>query len=367
MTAVASFNLRSALCTAAALALGFGLAGAPAALAQQQTKVIVGGAATTTQTLGVYYSSLPLEIYWKEEGLDVEFIGLPGLNAALQALETGKVHVVPGSNSALFALIEKYPDIGMKAFFTHTSAFSSMMPAVPADSPLTTVADLEGKTVGVQTLAASQVKLTQALLQLAGRNPASVSFIAVGEGVEAAHALQTKRVDALALFDGLYAAIESEGTKLRELTSDFVDRDKVGFFAALIARQDYIAKNRDTVVRLGRGVAKSVLFAQTNPEAAVRIHWKVYPATKPRGLSEEDAMRKSLMPLQARLKNVEMPGDLFGNSTDTQIEGYMKLLVAGGLMKKPMPISTFWDPSLLKEINDFDREKVKQQAREWKP
>jgi NitT/TauT family transport system substrate-binding protein len=349
-----------------ACVLAAGAAAAPhSVLAQKRTKVIVGGAVTTMQTLAAYFSSLPLELYWKDEGLDVEVIGLPGANVALQALQAKKVDMVPGTHSALFAMLEKFPDVGLKTYFIHTNALNSL-PAVLDKSPLQTIAELSGKTVGVQSLANSQVPMIKALVQQTGGNPASVTFLAVGEGVEAAHALTTQRVDALALYDGLYAGIEGEGVKLRELKSDFVARDKVGFNAGLIVRQEDIEKNRPMLIGLARGVAKSILFAQTNPEAAVQIHWKVYPATKPRGISEAEAMRKSLMPLQARLKNVEMPGDLFGNVTETQIIGYQNLLVTGGQMKAPIPPSKVWDPSMIREINNFDRDKIVRQAREWK-
>lgn len=351
--------LKSGLLAAAAAAVPQGV------FAQQRTKVVVGGAVTTMQTLAAYFSSLPLELYWKDEGLDVEVVGLPGANVALQALQSKKVDMVPGTHSALFALLEKFPDIGLKTYFIHTNALNSL-PAVLDKSALQNISDLNGKTVGVQSLANSQVPMIRALVQQGGGNPASVQFLAVGEGVEAAHALTTLRVDALALYDGLYAGIEAEGVKLRELRGDFVSRSNVGFNAGLIVRQEDIDKNRPMLIGLARGVAKSILFAQTNPEAAVRIHWKVYPATKPRGVPDAEAMRKSLMPLQARLKNVDMPGDLYGNVTDAQILGYQNLLVAGGQMKGVIPNAKVWDPSMLREINNFDRERVIRQAREWK-
>jgi NitT/TauT family transport system substrate-binding protein len=337
-----------------------------AAHAQEPKKFIVGGATTTMTTLAAYFSSVPLEIYWKEEGISVELIGLPGATVALQALQSGKVDIVPGTNSAFFALLEKFPDAGLKAYFTITGAFNAM-PMVRDDSPLRTVGDLHGKSVGVQTLANSQVPMIKALLKQAGGDPNSLTFLAVGEGMEAAHALATRRVDALALYDGLYAAIEAEGVKLHELTSDFVDRQKVGFNSGLLVRQGDLEKNRNALVKVGRGIAKAILFCQTNPEAAVRVHWKVYPATKPRGVPEEEAMRRSLMPLKARLKNIDMPGDLFGNSTEAQIKGYMNLLVAGGQMKQAIDVAQVWDPSLLKEINAFDRHKVIDQAKSWRP
>lgn len=357
---------RHILCAALTATAAAALPWSPPVAAQTRTKVVVGGAVTTMQTLAAYFSSLPLELYWKDEGLDVEVIGLPGANVALQALQAKKVDMVPGTHSALFALLEKFPDAGLKTYFIHTSALNSL-PTVLDGSSLRTIKDLQGKTVGVQSLANSQVPLIKALVQQAGGDPGKITFLAVGEGVEAAHALTTKRVDALALYDGLYAAIEAEGVKLRELSSEFVSRDKIGFNAGLIVRQEDIEQRRDMLVKLARGVAKSILFAQTNPEAAVRIHWKVYPGTKPRGVPEDEAMRRSLMPLQARLKNVDMPGGLFGNATDTQITGYMNLMVAGGQLKQPLPIPTVWDPSMIREINDFDRQKIIEQARKWKP
>jgi NitT/TauT family transport system substrate-binding protein len=351
--------LKGALLAAGAAAMPLPL------IAQQRTKVVVGGAVTTMQTLAAYFSSLPLELYWKDEGLDVEVIGLPGANVALQALQAKKVDMVPGTHSALFAMLEKFPDVGLKTYFIHTNALNSL-PNVLDKSALQGIGELAGKTVGVQSLANSQVPMIKALVQQAGGNPATVNFLAVGEGVEAAHALTTNRVDALALYDGLYAGIEAEGVKLRELKGDFVARDKVGFNAGLIVRQEDIDRNRPMLIGLARGVAKSILFAQTNPEAAVRIHWKVYPATKPRGVSEAEAMRKSLMPLQARLKNVDTPGGFFGNVTDQQIAGYQNLLVAGGQMKATIPPGKVWEPGMIREINTFDRDRVVRQAREWK-
>lgn len=355
-----------------ALRLSLGVAGVATfgssnAGAQTQTrkKIVVGSATVTTTPLGCTYSSIPMELYWKQDGLDVEYVGLAGANAALQALMAGTVDIVPGTNSALFAMYQKVPDAQIKGFYTHTTAFNAT-PVVLTDSPLKTIRDLEGKNVGLQSLANSQLPVVRALMKMAGGDPASIKFTAVGEGPEAAHALTEKRVDAISLFDGLHASIEASGVPLRELKSDALDRSKLGFNAALWARADYLKENRADVIKLGRGVAKGVEFAKANPEAAVRIHWKVFPATKRRGVDDKEAMRHSLMNLNARLKNIDIIDGLVGNSTTAQINGYMNLMVSGGILKEPLPLDKFWDPSLLKEINDFDHEAVRKQAREYK-
>jgi len=292
-------------------------------------------------------------------------VGLPGATVALQALAAKKVDVVPGTHSALFSLLGKFPDAGLKTYFIHTDDFNSM-PEVLDTSNLHTIADLEGKTVGVQTLANSQVPLMRALLKQAGGNPSSITFVAVGEGEAAAHALVTHKVDALSLYDGLYGAIEARGIRLRQLKAKFLKGEEIGFDAGLIVRQSEIKTKRQALIGLARGVAKSILFAQTNPKAAVEIHWEIYPATKPRGISKAEAIRIGEAPLLARLKNIDMPDGLYGNTTKVKIEGYMNLMMAGGILKGLIPISKVWDPSMLKEINDFDHQAIIKQAREWK-
>jgi len=110
-------------------------------------------------------------------------------------------------------------------------------------------------------------------------------------------------------------------------------------------------------------MAKASVFAKANPEAAVRIHWETFPASKPRGLSEANAMRRGVEPMLARLENTFEVEGLWGNSTPEQIDGYVNLLLEGGVLKQRVEASKVWDPSLLKEANNFDRQAVIAEAR----
>ena len=201
---------------------------------------------------------------------------------------------------------------------------------------------------------------------LAGGDAASIQFVAVGEGVEAAHALQADRVDAVAMFDGAYAQIESVGVKLREVQGGTIDLEQIGFISSAVTSRRYLKANRDTLVHIFKGVAKASVFAATNPEAAVRIHWKVYPELRARGADEAEAMRRSLMQVKARLHNVRDVEGLIGNSTERQINTYQDLLFRGGVIKKAVEPSRIWDGSMIKDINDFDRAAIATQATEWK-
>lgn len=341
------------------------LAGPSRAQAPAKAPVTLGFATVVQGMMSGYYNSIPMTLFWPPAGLDIRAIGLAGANTAAEMLEAGRTDVTLFTNSALFALLDKHPDTDVVAVYTFVSGFNAL-PVVQLDSPLRSIKDLQGKRVGVQSLGNSQLQVTRALMSLAGGDPASIQFVPVGEGVEAAHALQTNRVDAASLFDGAYAQIEGVGVQLRELEGDALDLQSLGFISAGLTTRRYLEKNRAAVVELFRGIAQATVFAKANPEAAVRIHWKIYPESRPRGIPEEEAMRRSLLQVNARMKNVREVEGLIGNSTIAQINFYQELLLRGGIIQRKLDPARFWDPSLLKEINDFDRAAIRKQAENWK-
>jgi len=101
-----------------------------------------------------------------------------------------------------------------------------------------------------------------------------------------------------------------------------------------------------------------------NPEAAVRIHWKIFPESKPTGVSEREALLDNLAQLEARI-----PKFLKAGYTQP-LWGYFDLRVAQAYIDfygyKGVDASLFYDPSLLKEINAFDDNTIIKQARQFK-
>lgn len=334
------------------------------AYAAQKIPITVAMPVTIFHPSQSYYTSVPLKLFWEQEGLDVRVLKLPGANTAAAAVDAGKADVAFASNSALFALLEAHPETDFMAYYTFITHFIAI-PEVLPDSPIKTIADLEGKTVGLQSLGNSQMQTTRALVKLAGGDPDSLKFVAVGEGAAAARALKTGRVDALSLYDALYAIIEANGTELRPLRSAQLAPDSIGFQSSMFVSRSYFKDHKEALTRLARGVAKATIFAKTNPEATVRIHWQVYPASKPRGVSEEEAMRRSLAPLKRRMSNVSKVNGLIGGATREQVKGYMQVLVEGGVLKEPIPVDVVWDPSLLEAINKFDKDAIQQMAERW--
>src|SRR5207253_11386978 len=124
---------------------------------------------------------------------------------------------------------------------------------VPADSPIKTVAELKGKTIGVPALASGSVPFAKALVASVGIDPErDVKFLAVGVGAPGALALQQKKVDALGLWDTLQASMENGGLQLRRLDLPIV-HEMLG--QTLAASDEYLAANPDVLIGVARGIA----------------------------------------------------------------------------------------------------------------
>jgi NitT/TauT family transport system substrate-binding protein len=138
------------------------------------------------------------------------------------------------------------------------------------------------------------------------------------------------------------------------------------FGPGLFARKDYIAANRNALIGLGRAIAKSTLFLMTNPEAAVRIHWKMYPEQKPKGVTDAQALALGIRTFEVQTKGFIFRNDepkLWGNYTAKSWDGYLDIY---GLRSKISDPNRFYTNDLIAEINKFDVQKVIDEAKNFK-
>ena len=70
-----------------------------------------------------------------------------------------------------------------------------------------------------------------------------------------------------------------------------------------VALEETLRDRRQEAVALAQGYAKGTIFSFANPEAAVRILWKVFPQTRPPGEDEATALADDIKTLQARAPN----------------------------------------------------------------
>jgi NitT/TauT family transport system substrate-binding protein len=254
---------------------------------------------------------------------------------------------------------------GLKAKLFYTAYQGNIYGiAVPAASPIKSLADLRGKKIGAASMGSGGAIMAKAVATIIGEPDLPV--IAVGEGAQAAALLRGGQVDALALYDTQYAVIDSLGVTLRLIPNkDFDSFPGNG----LVALDDTLAKNRAEAVALAQGYAKGEIFAIANPEAAVRILWGGFPQTKATGKDEATALRDDVSTLEARIANwkLEKSGvKRWGESAIDHYQAYLDFLVKWGQIKEPITAGELVTNDLVADINAFDAGAVAAAAKAYK-
>lgn len=324
--------------------------------------------AVTTKDISVghaAHSSLPVALgYWKEEGLDVSVTSVEGSVAGMQQLAAGNVTVVSLGPEEI--VIGREKGIRIKGFYVQARETIFRL-VVPADSEIQSVKDLKGKTIGVPSLASGSVPFARALAASAGLDPEKdVRFLATGVGAPGALALQQKKVDAFGLWDTLQASMENSGLRLRRLDLPIV-HEMLG--QTLAASDEFLAASPEVLVGVARGIAKATVFGLANPEAAVRIHWKLYPASRPQAGDDARLLKDALHVFNARfdLQRVDTREDRrFGIGSPAQWEKLRAIYKEQKLVQGTVPAADLYTPQLVDAVNRFDAPAIVRQAREYK-
>ncbi len=349
------------------VALGAALVLAGAVNAQQKApKKAIYTITTKDVSVGLSAnSSIPQMLgYWKAEGLDLEVTTLEGSTAGVQQLAAGNIQFATVGPET--ALISREKGVKIRAFYA-ISRVTIFRVVVLQASPLHSVADLRGKTIGVSALTSGAVPVARALLASGGVDPdRDVQWLAVGVGAPTAVALTQKSVDAMALWSDFQAGLENRGLQFREITAPFM-KDLLG--QVVVARDDFLAEHPDVAVAFARGLAKATLFGLTNPEAAVRIHWKVYPQTRLQGADEARALKDSIHVFNARFETQRVDNredKRWGAASPAQWARLKALYREQNLIQGTVDVNEVFTNQLIDEINRFDAQAVIRQAKEYR-
>jgi NitT/TauT family transport system substrate-binding protein len=342
--------------------LVLGALAAPAA-AELRT-VRVGWCAKTVSSAAAPFAIAQKLGWFEKAGIKVELVPLPGSTDCVKLVATKDVQISLPSMEPL-AIIRPQ---GVKAKFFYTAYQGNIYGiAVPADSPVKTMADLKGKRIGVTSMASAGVVVARALAKQAGLDPdKDISIVVAGESAQTAALLRSKQIDALSQFDTQYALTSNAGAKLR-----FLDHPEIRRFPSngFVALEDYLKTNRADAVALARGYAMGTVFAIANPEAAVRILWEVYPQTRSLGKDEATALRDDLLTLDARAKHWRyepVDGKRWGDNVEANYRAYLDWLIAQGVIKTKVEVKDLITDELLDDVNKFDADAIRKEARAFK-
>ncbi len=294
----------------------------------------------------------------------MKVLPIPGSATIVQTVLSGRLDIGATTPEPLLEMYQNgNSDIVMVYDFIRRPTGSI---AVLDESPIRKLEDFRGKRLGAQSLASSNILLTNAVLSKVGINPKTeLSYLSVGVGAQALQALRGGNVDGLAIFDSVYAQMEAMGAKLRYFSGP--DQDKL-FAVQFIARKSVVENDPALIKGVGRALAKATYFAQQNPEACVRMMWAEVPASRIASVPEQEQLKTELAILQRRLTLLITPDSDahgFGYYSQADLDAWNDFAVEGGLIRKKIDLSAHVTDAFVPAFNDFDHAELARKAKAW--
>jgi NitT/TauT family transport system substrate-binding protein len=354
-------NRRDFLSTAAVAATATSFAGAARAQAPL-VKTSFGPTTVDISTGHAGHSSLPTALgYWKAEGLDVNVFGVAGDTAGVQLVSGSKMDFISLTGEGLLAARAK--GVPMKAVYMHARMPIARF-VVPKASGITNVAELKGKTLGMPVLHPDVY--VEGIFKEAGLDLAKdVKQVATGTGAPALLALKRGDIAGWMSWDTAVAELENRGMEFIEFRPSSFDKL---FGNAIVTREELIRDNPKLVVGMCRAIAKAVHFGLHNPDAAIHIHWGLYPQSKPQGTDEAKLLADSRRVFMSRFSDYELHGtNKYGESLPQQWNQVSDLMKKQGNLPAEFDVKLAYTNEFIDQINDWDRGVVEAKAKSWMP
>ncbi|WP_234193605.1 ABC transporter substrate-binding protein [Pseudacidovorax sp. NFM-22] len=309
--------------------------------------------------------------FYKPNGVDPEYVNMSSMTQALQSLRAGHVEFGPAVPGILLPAMTKDPSLDLVSVYKWLPGNANTVVVKPS-SPIKSVADLAGKRIGVRSQGDSGVVVLKAMLAELGLKDDKCEYIAIGDGAPAGAAIDADRVDAMVAFDTATARIELVGTPLRyvPLTPKFA---QLGSGWLCVPRK-LLKEDRKSLVALFQGIAKSTIFSNANLDAAIDLHWAVYPESKPKSRSLDEARKELNFILKDRknswMRRPDDPDQRMGASSLAEWKANVDL--AAESSRNPRLAEELGDPNrlftneLIDDINAFDKQAVVSMARSFK-
>lgn len=227
--------------------------------------------------------------------------------------------------------------------------------AVRDDSPIKSVAEMKGKTIG---LASDRDQVTaQVVLDTAGISIDEVRTVVVGDtGPVMAKALRDNEIDALAAAINDMTTIEANGIKTRDITPPEVKINPANTFSVWEPRMEEL---RPHLEKFFRAWAMATAAGKIDRDAVAKMAAKSVPEEWP---TEELGQSLLSGALITDLPVTEKYGDVQYDVWQKVQAPYVKFEQIEGEVDP----KTFLDGSFIAAANDFTEEDVKAAIAEWR-
>ncbi|TDD14708.1 ABC transporter substrate-binding protein [Nonomuraea diastatica] len=289
-----------------------------------------GGLEKTQLLVGVVPvpSSAPLFIaekrgFFKEEGLTVKTEIIQAPQAVMPKILNGSMDAFLTSYVSLMAINDSGAAT-LKLFQHSQEAAPNVAGVVVAEgSPITSAADLKGKTIAVNVLKALGQTLTNAHLQEAGLKPDDVKYVPV-QFADQISALSSGKVDAAWLVEPFLTAAKKDGaTQIIDTTDGVTAGVPIDGWGVT---EDWLAKNPETAAAFHRALAKAQQIAGEDRKAID----EVVPTYTQIPADAAAAMTLGTFSLEADRTNVQKLADLLHGY------GYLKSKVDAAQLFAPL-------------------------------
>jgi NitT/TauT family transport system substrate-binding protein len=303
-------------------------------------------------------------------GYKVSVQGYNGPTALLAAFQQGSVDVgIPGSDqyTSFVQTIKKSGNTTpLMAFYELAYPFRYGM-AVKPGSGITSLKQLVGKTVGIDTESDSSNATLEAVEKANGIAPGSIKTVATGTGAASAQPLTSGRVSALWFNDSGTGAILGTGTKLSFLTINgnkpFINAG--GILAFTTAKE--FSGDKKMFQAFATCSTEGDVFADANPAAASYILLKEYPQLGLVGqpLAKQLANLDIGITLRAPLFHSTVASVPYGQMNETEFVNDQSILL--GESGPALNMTPYWTNSLIATATaQVNTAAITQQAKSFK-
>jgi NitT/TauT family transport system substrate-binding protein len=253
-------------------------------------RIVVGVSTVNVAFLPIYVTQD--KGFFKNEGLDVLVVMFNAGATNLQAMIGGDVQIMAGGVPE--TVLARAGGADIKNFW----AISNLMPFQIYGSPkLKSLKDGKGKKFAISRFGSLSEFLTRSALRQSGVDPKDVTMLQIGATPARFTTLATGIVDATILWFPVTERAKAAGmNKLFDLKDLYPNWTNVGF----IARETWLAKEREQTVKFLRAYQKGVQHTRDNREDGIRALRKYVGLDAAEAAAGYDEYRDSF-PLDGRI------------------------------------------------------------------
>jgi len=294
--------------------------------------------------------------FYADEGLDVTLNYSKGSSDAARQLAAGNVDWGIFSSAATMQTVQRgFPlKAIMQVYYPDTFDI-----VVPADSPVKTMADMKGKTIGLSDLAGGEVPMTRASIVSTGlKEGADVKLVVAGEGdPTTVRSFNEDRIQAYAGAKRDILLIPAQGLPVRSITPEIIAAFPGD---ALSVRLDTFEEDPELLAKFVRATLKGWAWGMANPDKAFELLKTKYAAASLGDNPVAEDFWKLVQTYYTAPDTVAMHGTFLPAAWNT----YMEFLQLGEgeqqALAGPIDLSTvLTDEIVIKAWDGLDIETVK--------